>query len=173
MTKPARKPLRRTAWCMLLGGLAVAALMLGVGAYVVSHGAPAGPGQSATRPAGTDMSVDRPPGPQPDGGDTSSVICTITPEGGRPMRTDLAWGERNRPDFTGSATITCDQPARVLTDPQLTIADNTRGPLIAVPLFSVFLGILFFFPRFAAFWASHTRPFSALRTRLIRHDRNT
>lgn len=172
MTKPARKPARRTAWSMLLGGLGVAALMLGVGAYVVSKGEPAGPGQSGTWPAGTEISVNRPLGGPHDGGDAYSVVCTVTPDGGQPTETRLSWGERNQPHFAGSATITCELPARVLTDPELTIAGNTRGPLIMVPLFSVFLGILFFFPRFAAFWASLSgHPFGRIVTRLTGRDR--
>lgn len=171
MAKPARKPLRRTAWGMLLGGLAVAALMVGVGLYVVSKGEPAGPGQSATWPGGADISVSRPFGPQQGGGDAHSVVCTVTPERGQPMPTRLTWGERNHPNFTGSATITCEQPVRVLTGPAIAIAGNTRGPLLMVPLFVAILGILFFFPRFTAIWASHSRPFSALFTRSTGRDR--
>jgi hypothetical protein len=171
MTKPARKPLRRTAWSLLLGGLGVAAVMLGVGAYAVSKGASAGPGQSATWPAGKEISIDRPLGVQQGGDSMYSVICTVTPEAGEPTRTRLSWGERNQPEFAGSAAITCDQAARVLTEPELTIAINTRGPLIAVPLFAAGLGGFLFFPRFTMVAASLSHPFGRIVDRLTRHDR--
>jgi hypothetical protein len=171
VTKPNRKPLRRTAWSMLLGGLGVAALMLGIGASVVSNGEPAGPDQPATWPANTDIAVERPLGPQQDNGDFASIVCTVTPQGGRPKLIFPSWQERIRPDFTTAATITCGQPVRVLTGPSIALAAITRGPLIAIPLFSVFLGILFFFPRFTRFWASFS-PFSRLVTRITGHDRS-
>jgi hypothetical protein len=166
-----RKPLRRTAWSLFLGGLGVAALMLGVGAYAVGQGASAGPGQTATWPAGTEISVDRPLGPQPDGGDDYQVACMVDPDNGETVRTLLSWGEPTQPDFDGAASITCEQPARVLTDPQLTIAGITRGPLIAVPLFALFLGLLLFFPRFAVFAASLSHPYGRIVDRITGRNR--
>lgn len=172
MNKPTRKPGRRFAWSMLLGGLGVAAVMLGVGAYVVNvKGVPAGPGQSATWPAGTEISVDRPFGPQPEGTDDYSVFCTVTPQSGEAMRERLDWGRDYRPYFAGSATITCDQPVRVLTEPYLTIASNTRGPLVFVPLFAAALGVLFFFPRFTYRWARYARNPFAFVADLVGGDR--
>lgn len=112
LTKP-RKPLRRTAWTMLIGGLAGTAIMLGTGVIMVSNAPPAGPGQEATWPA----------------------------------------GEPRTPDFTGNATITCDQPVALLTGTPRVVAAYTRGPLVTVPLLITALGMLFFFPRFTHSWA--------------------
>jgi hypothetical protein len=141
VTRPARKPLRRTAWSLLLGGLGVAGLMLGIGIHAVSQGESAGPDQTATWPAGSELAVFRPLGRQQDNGDDASIVCTVTPQGGRPMLVFPGWQQRMRPDFTGSATITCRQPVKVLTGPAITVAILTRGPLIAVPLFAAGLGV--------------------------------
>lgn len=137
---------------MLLGGLACAALMLGIGALMVSKAPPAGPGQEATWPAGEIMSLD----PIPGGPNTVdlTVACTVTPEG-RPAEPNrwFTLGRPRFPDFTGDATVTCDQQVALMTGTPRVVAEYTRGPLIAVPLFIMGLGILFFFPRFTLGWA--------------------
>jgi hypothetical protein len=157
---------------MFLGGLGVAALMLGIGIYVVSRGESAGPDQAGTWPAGAEIAVERPLGRQQDNGEFASIVCTVTPQDGRPFQVFPSWQERIRPDFTGSATLTCRQPVKVLTGPAITIAAVTRGPLIAVPLVAACLGILFFFPRFTALWASLSHPYGRIVDRLTGRDRN-
>jgi hypothetical protein len=138
---------------MLLGGLAGTALMLGAGAIMVSDAPPAGPGQEATWPAGKTMSLDRIPGERNSGAPTAT--CTLTPEGrpAEPQRRSFTIGEPTSPDFTGTATVTCDQPVALMTGTPRIVADYTRGPLIVVPLLFAVLGILFFFPRFTHSWA--------------------
>lgn len=146
-----RKPLRRTAWGMLVGGVAGTALMLGAGAIAVVNALPAGPGQVATWPAGETVSLDRIPGTSNSGDPTAT--CTVTSEG-RPAERRFTIGEASAPDFAGTATITCDQPVALMTGTPRVVADYTRGPLVVVPMFVAALGILFFFPRFAHLWAS-------------------
>ncbi|HEX6357353.1 hypothetical protein [Actinophytocola sp.] len=137
---------------MRIGGLAGTVLMLGVGAIMVSNAPPAGPGQEAIWPAGETMMLDRIPN-KPNTGDPTAT-CTLTPEG-RPTRRNqfLTIGDPRSPDFTSTATITCDQPVALMTGTPRVVASYTRGPLIVVPLFIAVLGVLFFFPRFAHSWA--------------------
>jgi hypothetical protein len=137
---------------MLLGGLAGTALMLGVGAIMVSNAPPAGPGQEATWPAGETMSLNRIPGERNSVDPTAT--CTVTPEG-QPAEPNhwFTIGRPSFPDFTGAATVTCDQEVALLAGTPRVVAEYTRGPLIAVPLFITGLGILFFFPRFTLGWA--------------------
>lgn len=172
MSKKTRKPLRRTAWSMVLGGLGVAAIMLTVGAYTVSKGSSAGPDQPATWPAGAEITVERPFGRQQDNAENAAIVCTVTPQDGQPKLIFPIWQERMHPDFTGPATITCRQPVKIITEPAITIAIITRGPLIALPLVSAGLGAFLFFPRFTALAASLSHPFGRLVTRLTGRDRN-
>jgi hypothetical protein len=167
VTKP-RKPLRRTAWGMLLGGIAGTALMLGTGAIAVLSAPPAGPGQVATWPAGETASLARIPF-EPNSGE-SSTTCTVTPQG-RPAQRNpwLPVGRPMPPDFSGSATITCDQPLALLSGTGRVVADLTRGPWITLPLFVAFLGLLLFFPRFTHHWASFAT--SGWLRRLLRNPR--
>jgi len=138
---------------MLIGGAVGTALMLGAGAIAVSTAPPAGPGQEATWPAGETVSLDRIPGKRNAGDPT--VACTVTPEG-RPAERNRWFrvGEPTSADFTGTATITCDQPVALMAGAPRVVADYTRGPLVTVPMFVAALGILFFFPRFTHYWAS-------------------
>jgi hypothetical protein len=142
---------------MLLGGVIGTALMLGAGAIAVSNAPPAGPGQEAIWPAGETVSLDRIPG-EPNSSDLS-VTCTVTPEG-RPAEPNrrFAVGVPRSPDFSGTATITCDQPVALLTGTPQVVAEYTRGPLVTVPMFVTALGILCFFPRFTYCWARFSTP---------------
>ncbi|HEV8556960.1 MAG TPA: hypothetical protein VGR06_11260 [Actinophytocola sp.] len=171
MSKPARKPLRRIAWSMLLGGLGVAAVILGIGAFVVSRGESAGPDQAATWPAGTEIVMVQPLGRQQDNVDYLANECTVTPEGGRPMPDVLIWGVPKRPEFTGSATITCRYPAKVLTGQAITIAHITRGPLVFVPLFAAGLSVVFFLPGFTFVASSPVRLVAYVAARITGADR--
>lgn len=156
MVKP-RKPLRRTAWSMLIGGVVVAGLMFGGSALAVSQGEQAGPNQSVQWPAGADIGVFRPLGPQQEEASTGPR-CTVTQADGRATLVWPSWSERLMPDFEGPATITCERPARVLTGWALTVAGITQSVWIALPLFVAILGFLFFFPRFTMVWASLSQP---------------
>jgi hypothetical protein len=129
--------------------------MLGIGIYVVGKGESAGPDQAATWPAGTEIAVFRPLGRQQDNAEFASTVCTATPQDGRPLLVFPIWQERMRPDFAGSATLTCRQPVKVLA-----------GPFVCVCL-----GILFFFPRFTAMWAGLSHPFGRIVDRLTGRDR--
>jgi hypothetical protein len=136
---------------MLIGGLAGTAIMLGIGAVMVWHAPPAGPGQAATWPAGETMTLDRIPNKRNSGDPTAT--CTLTPDGRPAEQNWYTIGEPTSPDFTGNATITCDQPVALLTGTSRVVAGYTRGPLVTVPLLVTALGILFFFPRFTHSWA--------------------
>lgn len=158
MNDKPRKPLRRTAWTLLLFGLVGTVLQLGAGVLVVGWaGDPAGPGQEATWPAGQTMTLNRQPGrlntdPQ------RTAHCLLTPDGERPEKVGIPVGTETEPLAPGAAKITCDQPLALLTGTPMTIVHYLRGPLICVPLLAFFLGILFFFPRFTYFWARRGRP---------------
>jgi hypothetical protein len=147
-----RKPLRRTAWGMLIGGVVGTALMLAAGAIAVSSSPPAGPDHKATWPEGETMTLSRIPGERNTSDPTTT--CTVTPTG----REQFTIGEPNDPDFTGAATISCDQPVALMTGASRVVADVTRGPLITLPIFVALLGILFFVPRFTYVWASLGTP---------------
>jgi hypothetical protein len=161
-----RKPLRRTAWGMLIGGLIGTALMLGAGSIVVLNAPPAGPNEEAIWTAGEAMSISRIPFSR-NVGESTGTLCTVTPEGRSPETHRFSYGEPNTADFTGTATVTCDQQVALLTGTPRVIADYTRGPLITVPILVVFLGILAFFPRFTYAWASLSTP-GRLAKRLLR-----
>jgi hypothetical protein len=156
---------------MLLGGLGVAAVIFGTGAFVVSEGESAGPDQAATWPAGTEIVIERPLGRQQDNGGYYYNDCTVTPEGGRPMPVVLFRGVPKRPEFTGSATITCRYPAKVLTGPAITIAHITRGPLVFVPLFAAGLSVVFFLPGFTFVASSPVRLVAYVAARITGADR--
>jgi hypothetical protein len=141
------KPLRRTAWTMLASGLAGTALMFGAGTFAVAGGAPAGPGDQATWPAGETVTLVRPLGEPPL--DTLTVSCTVTPEDGPALRKPwLGVGEALSPSVPGAATVTCAERVVLLAGAPRVVADYTRGPLLAVPLFVAVLGGLLFVPRF-------------------------
>lgn len=113
----------------------------------------------------------RPVGRQQDNGEYASIVCTVTPRGTKPTPAWPTWGERMRPDFTGSATITCRQPVKVVTGSAITIASIARGPFIAAPLVVAFLGVFFFFPRFTALAAGLSHPYGRLVDRITGRDR--
>ena len=146
------KPLRRTAWGLLIGGLVGTVLVFGGGTIVVVQGPRAGPDQTARWPAGETASLfivpaSGTPGDQP-------VNCSFTPERGQGEpagRTEI--GDPLPPVGADDVTVACDAPVALLTGTPRVIPDLTRGPLLAVPLFAILLGIAFFFPRFTGFWA--------------------
>lgn len=170
MNRPTRKPLRLTAWALLLSGLGITALMLGTGIYVVAQGQPAGPGHSATWPTNTDIAVMRPLGRQPDNGEYTGPTCTATAPGEPSTTFHPDWQHRVRPLFRVQATLTCEQPVQVLTGSSITTAIIARGPLIAIPAFAAGMGIFLFFPRFTALAASLSHPFGRLVTRITGRD---
>ena len=148
-----RKPLRRTAWGLVAGGLAGLALIVGAGLIASATSQPAGPGDEATWPAGETMALYRVP--LRAGSDNSLVAhCRLTPQDQQTASDfDVTVHERVTPDFSGDATITCDQEVTLQTGVALTVSEVTRGPLLVVPLFAVAIGILCFVPRFTYYWA--------------------
>lgn len=147
-----RKPLRRTAWTLLVGGVLISAVMLGGSAIVVSQGETAGPGQAARWPAGADIGVFRPAQT-----DSSGTRCTVTQVDGQTTTVWPDYGERLTAQGEAT-TIMCDPAATILTGGKLTIAQVTRSAWIALPLFLAILGALLFVPRFTMVWASLTQP---------------
>lgn len=152
-----RKPFRRTAWVMLVGGLLLTALMLGGGWYLTRDGEPAGPGETATWPGGEEITMVRPPGDK-DSPRYLGVTCVVTPNGGAPSTRALTWNEPMTPDFPGRATVSCDSQAFLLSGAGLWAVSVLRGPLVALPLVVAVLGGLLFFPRFTLAWARAANP---------------
>jgi hypothetical protein len=151
------KPFRRTAWTLLIVGVAASTLMLGGSALVVSQGETAGSDHTARWPAGADVGVFRPART-----DTSGTKCTVTQADGQADTIWPEYGERLSPTWRTEATIGCEPAATILTGGKLTIAQITRGAWIAVPLFLAILGALLFVPRFTMVWASLTQPIGRL-----------
>jgi hypothetical protein len=54
---PPRKPLRRTAWSLLVGGVVALGLMIGVGLLLLAGGEDVGPGRPVMWPAGEQGAV--------------------------------------------------------------------------------------------------------------------
>nr|WP_042181133.1 hypothetical protein [Kibdelosporangium sp. MJ126-NF4]CTQ96537.1 hypothetical protein [Kibdelosporangium sp. MJ126-NF4] len=157
-----RKPLRRTAWSMLIGGVAATALMLGGSAVVIGHGETASSAEPAVWPAGVDIGVFRSAST-----DSRGTACTVTQPDGR---TSMVWprfGERLRSESADAATIACAPSATVLSEGKLAVARITRSEWIALPLIVMFLGALLFVPRVTMLWTSLSRPFgNRLRRRV-------
>ncbi|WP_424183728.1 hypothetical protein ACOBQX_17295 [Actinokineospora sp. G85] len=160
MTVPRRKPLRRAAWSMLAIGILLTGLMLGAGAFVVGQGDPAGPGRVAEWPADTEIGVFRPLGPPRGDAQVGTVPCTVRAGSDTEQRAPQ-WGVPLAPNFSGSATVTCERPATVLSGTALTAASLLRGPLIVLPMAVAILGVLLFVPRFTQVWAGLTQPFGS------------
>ncbi|MCT2582437.1 hypothetical protein [Actinophytocola gossypii] len=149
----ARKPLRRTAWGLFLGGLLGLVLMVGAG-FVASGGPPAGPGSEATWPAGETVAFYRVPLAE-NGDQGTTMYCRLTPDG-EETRTDydIPVHRRVTPDFSGDATITCDQEVTLVTgETRLTVSEVSRGPWLTLPLLAIVVGVLCFFPRFLLGWS--------------------
>ncbi|WP_156893700.1 hypothetical protein [Actinokineospora enzanensis] len=151
-----RKPLRRVAWVLFLGGIAITAVMIAMGWFLLRHGETAGPGHAASLQEGVEVGVFRPGG----AGDVPDTTfrCEITSATDGTWTRYLSWGTVLS-DVAGSGSITCENPATVLSGPAATAVGLLRGPLIAVPMFAAVIGLLLFFPRFAGAWAGFSRPF--------------
>jgi hypothetical protein len=78
----ARKPLRRTAWSLFLGGLVLLALLVGIGVLASDQGEDVGPGRATTWQAGQTIALLRPLGPNSPS--ASSITCTATAQGMQP-----------------------------------------------------------------------------------------
>ena len=137
---------------MLIGGVALTALMLGASAAVIGSGATASSAEPAVWPAGADIGMYRAART-----DSRGTACTVTQPDGR---TSMVWprfGDRLSPASDSSAIIACAPAATVLTGGKLAVARFTRSEWIALPLIAAFLGALLFVPRFTMLWTGLAR----------------
>jgi hypothetical protein len=135
-----RKPLRRTAWSLLIGGLVLIVLMIGTGLLLLAGG----------EDIGERASVHKHPGPQAAG----APRCELIGSDGEPEYRWLDWADSAR--SSGDVTVRCAQDAIFLTGSASWIASALQGPLIVAPVGLALLGILLFFPRFTLSWARLT-----------------
>lgn len=141
------KPLRRTAWSLLVGGLVLVVLMVGTGLLLLAAGEDIGPGRPGVWPAGERASVHKHPGPQAAG----APKCEVIGSDGEPEYRWLDWGDSVR--SSAEVTVRCEQEAIFLTGPASSIASALQGPLLMAPVGVALLGILLLFPRFTLAWA--------------------
>jgi hypothetical protein len=147
-----RKPLRRTAWSLFIGGLVVTGLMIVGGLLLLAGGKDIGPGQQAIWPAGERASVHRQPGPQ----DAGSVRCVATGADVNPATRSLDWADSVR--SSAEVTVSCEQDAIFLTGTASAIASTLQSPLILAPVAMTLLGLPLFVPRFALAWTRLSNP---------------
>lgn len=136
-----RKPLRRTAWGLLVGGLVGVVLMVGVGLLILAGGQEIGPGRPAVWAAGERVSVHKEPGPQ--SGVTGS--CQVIGADGEPEYRWLDWAESVR--STTEVTIACDREAILLTGRASAVMSVLQSSWLMAPVGLFVLGVLLFFPR--------------------------
>lgn len=147
-----RKPLRRTAWSLLIGGLSVTGLMIGAGLLLLAGGEKIGPGSPAVWPAGERASVHKQLGPQ----EANSTRCEVIGSDGVPENRSLDWADSVRSPT--EVMVNCQQDAIFLTGTASSITSALQSPLIMAPIAAVMLGILLFFPRFTLVWARLSNP---------------
>lgn len=147
-----RKPLRRTAWSLLIGGLLVTGLMIGAGLLLLTGGEHIGPGRPAVWPAGERASVHKNPGPQ----DTEAAKCEVIGSDGKPEHGLLEWADSVR--SSTEVTVSCKQDTIFLTDAASSITSACQSPLILAPVAASLFGILLFFPRFTLAWLRLSNP---------------
>ena len=157
-----RKPFRRTAWTLFVGGLVVAGLMIGVGLLLLGGGQDIGPGRPGVWPAGERASVHKHPGPQNADSQTSCEV--IGADGEREYRW-LEWAESTR--ASTDVTVNCDNEAIFLTGTASSVVSVLQSPLILAPVAGSLLGILLFFPRFTLAWARLSNPRDGLVRRWL------
>lgn len=150
MTESVRKPLRRTAWTLLIGGVVALVLMVGVGLLYMAGGKDIEPGRPVAWPAGERGAVYKHPGLQKDG-PVNTPGCTVLGSDGKPTGQWLDWSESVVLP-TGS-TIRCEHEAIFLTGTASAVVSTVRGRLFVVPITAMVVGLLLFFPRFTLAWA--------------------
>jgi hypothetical protein len=141
-----RKPLRRTAWTLFVGGFVVLGLMIGVGLVLLAGGEDIGPGRPGVWPGGERASVHKHLGPGAGGVEP----CEVVGADGVAEFVPLAWSESTR--RSADVSIVCPQGAILLTGTASAVVSAVQSPLIMAPVGMVLLGILLFFPRFTLAW---------------------
>jgi hypothetical protein len=149
---PRRRPLRRTAWTLLIGGLVALVLMIGVGLLLLAGGEDIGPGHPVVWAAGERASVHKHPGPQAAG----AAKCELIGSDGKPEYRSLDWAESTR--SSSEVTITCKQDAIFLTGTASWFASVCQSQWIMVPVAASLIGALLFFPRFTLALARLSNP---------------
>jgi hypothetical protein len=142
-----RKPLRRTAWTLLIGGAVALVLMVGVGLLLLAGGEDIGPSRLGVLPAGEQGSAHQHPGLKKD---TEAIFkpCVAQGQGpnGKPTYRWLSWSESVR--LSTKSTIHCEQEAIFLTGTASAVVTAVQGPLFVVPIAAMVVGLLLFFPWF-------------------------
>jgi hypothetical protein len=139
-----RKPLRRTAWSLLIGGAVAFCLVIGTNLLLLAGGQDVGPGQPGVVPAREQVTVHRRPG----SGDNkaNNAGCEVIGPDGKRTYYWLTWGESV--NWPTKATLNCEREAVLLTGTASTVGRALQGPLFALPLAAMIAGLLAFFPRF-------------------------
>lgn len=146
-----RKPLRRTAWTLVVGGVVATILMIGTGLVLLATGTDIGPGRPGKWSAGEVASVHKHLGP----GATAEKCALIGPDG-EPTYRWLEWADSTR--ATTDMTVSCEQDTTFLTGTRSSVVSALQSPLIMAPVGAVILGLLLFFPRFTMAWARLSNP---------------
>lgn len=138
--------LRIVAWVMFLSGLVGTTALGGTTEYFRAQGHEVGPDHVATWPSGQNALLLRPRFSDAESLHPSNE-CTVTPDAGAPRKEDLPWGGVIQRDFAGTATITCEDPATLVTGTGAQVLNTTYGPIILIPLAMVFIGFALLLPR--------------------------
>lgn len=144
-----RKPLRRTAWTLVVGGFGALVGMIVVGVVLLAGGQDVGAGKSVVWAGGERASVHKRLGPQ----DTPVPRCEVVRGA---LRSTLGWAESVV--ATRDGIVRCERDSVFLTGAASSVASAVQSPLIMAPVGAVFAGILLFFPRFTLAWARLGRP---------------
>jgi hypothetical protein len=145
-----RKPWRRTALSLLIGGAVALCVMVGVGLLFLAGGEDIGPGRPGVWPAGEQVSVHKHLGLKEDN-KASSPGCEVIGPDGKPTYRWLDWAESAR--SSAKATIDCEREAILLTGTASAVVTTVQGRLFVVPICAMVAGVLLFFPRFTLAWA--------------------
>lgn len=151
-TERRRKPLRRTAWTLVIGGFVALVGMIGVGVVLLAGGQEVGPGRSVVWAAGERASVHKRLGPQ----ESPAPRCELFGADGEPEFRALEWADSAY--ATHEVTIRCEWDSVFLTGTASAVTSAVQSSLIMAPVGAVFAGILLFFPRFTLAWARLSNP---------------
>lgn len=146
-----RKPWRRTAWTLVIGGVAATVLMVGVGLLLLAGGQDIGPGRPGTWPAGERASVHKHLGPK----ESEPVECEVIGADGEPEGW-LEWANSVR--SSRELTVTCEQDTTFLTGTASAVTSAVQSSLVMTPVMVTLAGILLFFPRFTLALARLSNP---------------
>jgi hypothetical protein len=145
-----RKPLRRTAWTLLIGGVVALVLMVGVGLLILADGKDIEPGRPVVWPAGEQGAMYEHPGLH-EGGPVNTPGCAVLGLDGKPTGQWLDWRESVR--LSTGSSVQCEEEAIFLTGTASAVVSAVQGRWFGAPITAMVVGLLLFFPRFTLAWA--------------------